>query len=66
MRENLQVESDKPHSRKLYKRKGWKGFVQSWKKLTTNGNWEKVEWKESGKSKSKVIYKDDFVTVYKF
>ena len=55
---------DRPQSKKLYKRKGWKGFVHSYKTYITNGNYERVEWAEE--STAKEIEKKDFVTIYKF
>jgi len=54
----------RPRSRKLYKRKGWKGFVHSYKTYITNGNYEKVEWDID--STAKEVEKKDFVTIYKF
>ena len=66
--QNRVVESDKPHSRRLYRRKGWKGFVHSYKTYTTNGNGEKVEWDQSDTStiRGTVVKKDDFGTIIKF
>jgi hypothetical protein len=63
-RENQIVEKDKPSSRRLYRRKGWKGFVHSYNEVTTNGNWEKVKWNK--KTTAKEVEEGDFVTVYKF
>jgi len=63
-RENQIVESDKPHSRKLYRQKGWKGFVHSYKNYVENGSYDDVVWDK--KSKAKSVDVGDFVTVYKF
>jgi len=62
---NRIVENDKPKSRRLYRRKGWKGFVHSYEAYTTNGNFEKVKFDDTI-NEDKIVEKDDFKTIYKF
>ena len=52
------------HNLKLSKQKGWKGFVQSYKEITTNGNWEKIKW--SKKSSAKEVEEHGNTTIYHF
>lgn len=49
----------------ISKRKGWIGFVRSYKEVIGNGNWEKVDWGE-GTKKPKKVEKDGNRTVYRF
>lgn len=49
----------------LRKQKGWIGFVRSYKEVTENGNWEKVDWGK-GTKKPKKVEKDGNRTVYTF
>jgi hypothetical protein len=52
------------HNLRLSRQKGWKGWVQSYKEVTTNGNWEKIKWDK--KSKAKEVEKDGSTTIYRF
>jgi hypothetical protein len=58
------IEADKPSSRKLYKRKGWKGFVHSYANYIENSSYDDVKWDKE--TKAKEVIKDDFVTIYKY
>lgn len=53
------------HNLSLSKRKGWIGFVRSYKDVIENGNWEKVDWGK-GTKKPKKVEKDGNRTVYHF
>ena len=58
-------DSDGNRGASLYKRKGWKGFVHSYKEYTENGNYEKVDWGQ-GTKEPKMVRKEGNKTIYKF
>lgn len=49
---------------RLSRMKGWKGWVESYKEVTTNGNWEKIKWDK--KSKAKEVDTNGSTTIYRF
>jgi hypothetical protein len=55
----------RPRSKKLYRRKGWKGFVHSYKNYIDNSSYDDVKWDEK-LCEDKIVQKDDFKTIYKF